>query len=105
MSRAKCHRNRVALCVRTVTIRSDGWTVSHLTAGWAVLRVWGAEWSDYDDRNVSFQGSIRLDLAEPHMEPPRAKQQSLGILASRSARARFAPDGPVTSGEPRGVAG
>ncbi|MFG3701801.1 HIRAN domain-containing protein [Micromonospora sp. NPDC047620] len=33
-------------------------------------RVWGAEWSDYDDRRTTFRGSVRLDLAEPHMLVP-----------------------------------
>lgn len=33
-------------------------------------RVWGAEWSDYDGRSGSFEGSVRLDLAEPHMLVP-----------------------------------
>lgn len=48
--------------------------LSALTArGWlpqVSARVWGAEWSDYGDRNGSFQGSVRLDLAEPHMLVP-----------------------------------
>lgn len=48
--------------------------LSALTAqGWlpqVFARAWGAEWSDYDDRTGSFQGSIRLDLAEPHMLVP-----------------------------------
>jgi collagen type III alpha len=48
--------------------------LSTLTAqGWlpqVSARVWGAEWSDYDDRTDSFQGSVRLDLAEPHMLVP-----------------------------------
>jgi hypothetical protein len=35
-------------------------------------RVWGAQWSDYDGdgRRPTFQGSVRLDLAEPHMLVP-----------------------------------
>jgi hypothetical protein len=33
-------------------------------------RVWGAEWADYDGRRTTFQGSVRLDLAEPHMIVP-----------------------------------
>jgi collagen type III alpha len=33
-------------------------------------RVWGAEWADYDDRRAIFRGSVRLDLAEPHMIVP-----------------------------------
>jgi len=48
--------------------------LSALTAqGWlpqVAARVWGSEWSDYGDRNSSFQGSVRLDLAEPHMLAP-----------------------------------
>jgi collagen type III alpha len=48
--------------------------LSALTAqGWlpqVSARVWGAEWSDYDGRSSSFQGSVRLDLAEPHMLVP-----------------------------------
>ena len=41
--------------------------------GWApqvAARVWGTEWTDYDDRRASFRGSVRLDLAEPHMLVP-----------------------------------
>jgi hypothetical protein len=48
--------------------------LSALTAqGWlpqVSARVWGSEWSEYDDQRVSFRGSIRLDLAEPHMLVP-----------------------------------
>jgi hypothetical protein len=33
-------------------------------------RVWGSEWSDYDDRRTTFEASVRLDLAEPHMLVP-----------------------------------
>jgi collagen type III alpha len=33
-------------------------------------RVWGAEWSDYDDQAGSFHTSVQLDLAEPHMLVP-----------------------------------
>lgn len=33
-------------------------------------RVWGSEWSDYDERQASFRGSVQLDLAEPHMLVP-----------------------------------
>jgi len=41
--------------------------------GWmpqVAARIWGSEWSDYEDRRVSFSGSVRLDLAEPHMLVP-----------------------------------
>lgn len=41
--------------------------------GWAPqvgARVWGAEWDDFDGRRGSFRGSVRLDLAEPHMIVP-----------------------------------
>jgi collagen type III alpha len=45
-----------------------------LTArGWlpqVCARVWGSEWSDYGDGRDSFRGSVRLDLAEPHMLVP-----------------------------------
>ncbi|WP_250028814.1 HIRAN domain-containing protein [Paractinoplanes maris] len=48
--------------------------LSQLTAqGWSpqvAARVWGAEWDDYDGRTKQFQGSVRLDLAEPHMLVP-----------------------------------
>jgi hypothetical protein len=48
--------------------------LSALTAqGWlpqVSARVWGAERSDYDDRKDYFRGSVRLDLAEPHMLVP-----------------------------------
>jgi collagen type III alpha len=48
--------------------------IAALTAqGWlpqVSARVWGSEWSDYDDRGDSFRGSVRLDLAEPHMLVP-----------------------------------
>lgn len=48
--------------------------LSALTAqGWlpqVSARVWGAEWSDYGNGRGSFQGSVRLDLAEPHMLVP-----------------------------------
>jgi collagen type III alpha len=48
--------------------------LSALTAsGWSpqvTARVWGSEWGDYDDRRTTFHGSIRLDLAEPHMLVP-----------------------------------
>jgi collagen type III alpha len=48
--------------------------LSALTAqGWlpqVSARVWGTEWSDYDDHTGSFHGSVRLDLAEPHMLVP-----------------------------------
>ncbi|RAO30070.1 hypothetical protein ONO86_05622 [Micromonospora noduli] len=45
-------------------------------------RVWGTEWSDYDDRRASFRGSVTLDLAEPHMLvpvnlPPHGQHQLL----------------------------
>jgi hypothetical protein len=33
-------------------------------------RIWGAEWSEYDNRRASFTGSVRLDLGEPHMLVP-----------------------------------
>ena len=44
-----------------------------LTGGWAPqvnARVWGAEWDDNDGRGVAFRGSVRLDLADPHMIVP-----------------------------------
>jgi hypothetical protein len=48
--------------------------LSELTArGWLPQvsgRVWGSEWSDYDDRKDRFRGSVRLDLADPHMLVP-----------------------------------
>ncbi len=48
--------------------------LSALTAqGWlpqVSARVWGSEWSDYDDQTGSFHGSVRLDLAAPHMLVP-----------------------------------
>jgi collagen type III alpha len=48
--------------------------LSALTAeGWlpqVSARVWGAEWSDYDDRRAAFRGSVRLDLAEPNLLVP-----------------------------------
>jgi collagen type III alpha len=43
---------------------SQGW-LPHVNA-----RVWGAEWSEFDDRKTTFRGSVRLDLAEPHMLVP-----------------------------------
>ncbi|SIQ83569.1 HIRAN domain-containing protein [Micromonospora avicenniae] len=48
--------------------------LASLTAqGWlpqVSARVWGTEWSDYEERRASFRGSVRLDLAEPHMLVP-----------------------------------
>ncbi|SCL26143.1 hypothetical protein GA0070624_3246 [Micromonospora rhizosphaerae] len=48
--------------------------LSALTAqGWlpqVSATVWGSEWSDYDGKPGTFQGSVRLDLAEPHMLVP-----------------------------------
>jgi hypothetical protein len=48
--------------------------LSALTAqGWqpqVSARVWGAQWSDSDHEPASFQASVRLDLAEPHMLVP-----------------------------------
>ncbi|WP_250034337.1 hypothetical protein [Paractinoplanes maris] len=44
-----------------------------LTGGWApqvTARVWGAEWDDFDGRGAAFRGSVRLDLAEPHLIVP-----------------------------------
>ena len=45
-------------------------------------RIWGAEWEDYDNRGTTFRGSVRLDLAEPHLIvpvnlPPGAEHQLL----------------------------
>jgi hypothetical protein len=42
-------------------------------SGWSpqvTARVWGAEWVDDGERQKVFQGSVRLDLGEPHMLVP-----------------------------------
>jgi collagen type III alpha len=48
--------------------------LTHLTShGWAPqvkARVWASEWDDYDGRGTTLRGSVRLDLAEPHMMVP-----------------------------------
>jgi collagen type III alpha len=48
--------------------------LTHLTShGWApqvMARVWASEWDDYDGRHSTLRGSVRLDLAEPHMIVP-----------------------------------
>jgi HIRAN domain-containing protein len=44
-----------------------------MSRGWSpqvAARIWGAEWDDYDGRSKEFRGSVRLDLAEPHMLVP-----------------------------------
>ncbi|RSM37915.1 hypothetical protein DMB66_59290 [Actinoplanes sp. ATCC 53533] len=45
-------------------LKSQGWSPQ------VAARVWGAEWDDYDGRSKEFRGSVRLDLAEPHMLVP-----------------------------------
>ncbi|WP_212804782.1 HIRAN domain-containing protein [Actinocatenispora sera] len=46
-------------------LASHGWTPR------VMARVWGSEWEDYEDhRRREFHGSVRLDLAEPHMLVP-----------------------------------
>ncbi|WP_107259234.1 HIRAN domain-containing protein [Plantactinospora sp. BB1] len=66
-------RNQIGYLPRVEAARYVS-VLSALTAeGWlpqVSARVWGSEWSDFDDRRSSFQGSVRLDLAEPHMLVP-----------------------------------
>lgn len=45
-------------------LASQGWSPQ------VSARVWGADWDDYDGRGGNFRGSVRLDLAEPHLLVP-----------------------------------
>ncbi len=61
-----------------------------LTGGWAPqvnARVWGAEWDDNDGRGATFRGSVRLDLADPHMIVPANLPPSEGHRLLPSGRA------------------
>ena len=50
--------------VDLVALTERGWTPA------VSARVWGVEWTDHDAGRVLFRGSVRLDLAEPHMLVP-----------------------------------
>jgi collagen type III alpha len=58
-------REEAARYAKVLTALTErGWTPQ------VSARVWGSEWSDFEDRRTSFSGSVRLDLAEPHMLVP-----------------------------------